>query len=703
MALAGTTISVVVLPSRLDASTFGTLHSSHELPGQYSTHRRFYQQQRNRYGVPGGSPFYVHLLKTQESQPHVPLHGGVWAAQRLQIYGCVSSSTTSSTQTVIEDTASRRWLRAGLLARRAAQAGVRHRRESRVVRCDAGRSYGASNIAAPCSPSREVEPIGNGYVVVREDSDDRVVYTYQPDEESDATANEHKAQENEHKAQEHEHKAQENEHKAQEEGEEPSSVRSTPATSIQQDNDDYEQAQQQSLQWRRRLATLRSFGMWLFCLGAWLTASIVPVYFLSLCLRGSWQTLRSVTAGSSITHLDSASWLATHGLLDIAIWGVSSLFRSSTAGCSDSSSSSPSPPAFDRGHLISSFWTQLVCGAGLYFQSIFALDRVAGKEALLLPPWARRELAGSLMSWFPKVEVVVYKHKGGTGEGIELDKSKVMMMVHPHGILNVGGFLLWSHLYLKQQTAVRDSSRRLIDETERVIALGSSSPFATSLVAPFLTSIGGLPMHGLTRMVGLEMAPARRSFFRRRYGRKSRTTASGSKKDGKLKRLDSVKKIKGEDKEVDSSTSSKGHSCSDRTIGPVGIVPGGFPEIGLGEGEVYLKNRKGVIKQALKYGLALVPIYCDGEVEKCYSQANVLPKSVARWLNRMDVPTTLFWSSYFPAPNPVSGLRVLIGAPLQLPQMDNPTRQEIDLWHANYVEALQGLVEKETGKRLKIL
>jgi hypothetical protein len=44
-------------------------------------------------------------------------------------------------------------------------------------------------------------------------------------------------------------------------------------------------------------------------------------------------------------------------------------------------------------------------------------------------------------------------------------------------------------------------------------------------------------------------------------------------------------------------------------------------------------------------------------------------------------------------------LMICIGAPLALPKIDNPTKEDVQKWHAKYIAALTGVLEeyKETA------
>merc|ERR1719265_2109549 len=87
---------------------------------------------------------------------------------------------------------------------------------------------------------------------------------------------------------------------------------------------------------------------------------------------------------------------------------------------------------------------------------------------------------------------------------------------------------------------------------------------------------------------------------------------------------------------------------------PLALVPGGFQEATLsccGHERVFLKTRKGFVKYALRHGYALLP--------------------------RRGVPLT-----------------VAVGPPVKIPQIDKPTKKDVDHYHERYVAALQELYHK---------
>lgn len=105
---------------------------------------------------------------------------------------------------------------------------------------------------------------------------------------------------------------------------------------------------------------------------------------------------------------------------------------------------------------------------------------------------------------------------------------------------------------------------------------------------------------------------------------------------------------------------------------------------------VFLSQRKGFVKLALREGADLVPAYLFG---------NTTVLSTLHWgplvaLSRtLGVSVTLFWGRWWlPVPKPVK-LVYARGRPLGLPHIENPTTEDVDKWHAVYCEKLLELFD----------
>ena len=116
------------------------------------------------------------------------------------------------------------------------------------------------------------------------------------------------------------------------------------------------------------------------------------------------------------------------------------------------------------------------------------------------------------------------------------------------------------------------------------------------------------------------------------------------------------------------------------------LLPGGFEEATLyrnGRHRVFIKQRKGFVKYALQNGYKLVPTYTFGE-ERTYWAFSWLSKKL-KFLNKYKIPTVFFIGKYLLAPNDNVSLITVVGSPLQLPRIEEPTDADVDEWHGKYV------------------
>lgn len=108
------------------------------------------------------------------------------------------------------------------------------------------------------------------------------------------------------------------------------------------------------------------------------------------------------------------------------------------------------------------------------------------------------------------------------------------------------------------------------------------------------------------------------------------------------------------------------------------------------EERLYLKKRKGFIKLALREGVDIVPVYLFGNT----SVLSVLKHGPLASLSRkLQVSLTFFWGKFFlPIPRDEKILYV-VGKPLGLPNIAEPTQEDIDKWHGEYCEEVRKLFE----------
>jgi hypothetical protein len=121
----------------------------------------------------------------------------------------------------------------------------------------------------------------------------------------------------------------------------------------------------------------------------------------------------------------------------------------------------------------------------------------------------------------------------------------------------------------------------------------------------------------------------------------------------------------------------------------IGLAPGGFEEATISTDKalrVFVKERKGFIKMALKYGYKVSPVLTLGEAQ-IYNTWDHLIK-IRLFLNKFKIPSVVHWTKYGIVPDPHHDLYTVVGRPLQLPTIPNPTQEEIDHWHQAYMQDL---------------
>eukprot|EP00527_Entomoneis_sp_CCMP2396_P007407 CAMPEP_0198151404 /NCGR_PEP_ID=MMETSP1443-20131203/55519_1 /TAXON_ID=186043 /ORGANISM="Entomoneis sp., Strain CCMP2396" /LENGTH=159 /DNA_ID=CAMNT_0043817051 /DNA_START=584 /DNA_END=1060 /DNA_ORIENTATION=+ len=126
------------------------------------------------------------------------------------------------------------------------------------------------------------------------------------------------------------------------------------------------------------------------------------------------------------------------------------------------------------------------------------------------------------------------------------------------------------------------------------------------------------------------------------------------------------------------------------------LPPGGFEEATLTDmhqDRVFIKKRTGFIKLCLQHGYHVRPVFTFGEKRTFWNIQGFWKLRLA--LNRMGLPAILVWGNpLFPiVPKNDLDMVVLIGKAIPLPQIDQPTREQVQEWHGKYIVALQELFE----------
>ncbi|XP_035144707.1 acyl-CoA wax alcohol acyltransferase 2 [Callithrix jacchus] len=140
------------------------------------------------------------------------------------------------------------------------------------------------------------------------------------------------------------------------------------------------------------------------------------------------------------------------------------------------------------------------------------------------------------------------------------------------------------------------------------------------------------------------------------------------------------------------------------------VVVGGLAECRYslpGSSTLFLKNRSGFVRIALQHGVALIPTYAFGETD-LYDQHIFTPGGFVNrfqmWFRSMvHVYPCAFYGRGFtknsrgllPYALPVT---TIVGEPLQMPKIENPSREIVAKYHALYIEALCKLFDQHKTK-----
>ncbi|EPY73894.1 acyl-CoA wax alcohol acyltransferase 2 [Camelus ferus] len=140
------------------------------------------------------------------------------------------------------------------------------------------------------------------------------------------------------------------------------------------------------------------------------------------------------------------------------------------------------------------------------------------------------------------------------------------------------------------------------------------------------------------------------------------------------------------------------------------VVVGGLSECRFslpGSTTLVLKNRMGFIRMALRHGVALIPAYTFGETE-LYNQHIFTPGGLVnrfqKWFQSMvHIYPCAFYGrgftenswGFLPYARPVT---TIVGKPLPMPKIENPSPQTLDKYHAVYISALRNLFDQHKTK-----
>uniref|UniRef100_A0A8C5W7A5 Acyltransferase n=1 Tax=Leptobrachium leishanense TaxID=445787 RepID=A0A8C5W7A5_9ANUR len=117
-----------------------------------------------------------------------------------------------------------------------------------------------------------------------------------------------------------------------------------------------------------------------------------------------------------------------------------------------------------------------------------------------------------------------------------------------------------------------------------------------------------------------------------------------------------------------------------------------------------LKRRKGFVKKALVNGSSLVPVYSFGEnevLQQCNFEVGSWKKKLQelfqQWMGF--APCIFFGQGVFSSTSrgimPFRrAINTVVGKPISVPRIENPSEQQVDAYHSLYVTALQELFNK---------
>ncbi len=126
------------------------------------------------------------------------------------------------------------------------------------------------------------------------------------------------------------------------------------------------------------------------------------------------------------------------------------------------------------------------------------------------------------------------------------------------------------------------------------------------------------------------------------------------------------------------------------------LVPGGVQEVLYmehGKEVVYLSTRTGFVRLAVKHGAPLVPVFAFGQT-RTYDWVRPGPPLVPNWLvERVSrtfgaVPIGMFgrYGSSMPHRAPMT---VVIGRPIEVPQMDEPPKELVEQLLQRFIEDIK--------------
>ena len=137
------------------------------------------------------------------------------------------------------------------------------------------------------------------------------------------------------------------------------------------------------------------------------------------------------------------------------------------------------------------------------------------------------------------------------------------------------------------------------------------------------------------------------------------------------------------------------------------LVIGGYEEAVLtkdGTDNIYINNRLGFIKYAIRYNYTLTPVYAFGENDlyECWDVA----KSVRNFLATWKIPIVFFrgnkWLPLLPIRTD-EGMKIVVGEPMHVAHNEEPSREQLMDHHQRYVNTLVALYNRNNDDRKRHL